>query len=553
MPIGFPLSNVLRMRIDVLLLLLLLVTSPAFAQRTSQGGGGGGGGGGLNTNAAGATTQVQYNNAGVFDGAAGILVIASSSETNLTVLGNIRAYQLIASNAVDALGWLTVAGPQTNAGIIVLNGASTFNAAAAFLNTATFSGSSVTIAGRTIINTNLLMGTVPSAPTPTAGRAALYSKDDGGVAKLYAKWDDGTEVGPLGAGGVGTPGGSTTQLQYNDGGSFNGMSGWVTSTGETNLFGSGILYAWRMAATNQLEVLGDFSIPARIYMYESNKVDYILETVPNVISAISTNVIHPQTASGFKYGTNNGAGLNDIGTIAGTGSGSVVQANGATLGSTTIITNLTVGNNITFSNQLNGVGTNNAAIRLAGTNTGWIEIVAPTTGQSNSVTPHIIGAAVGDVLGLVHSVTVQAGTNAIVATNVTTSGSGSVIRANGSTIGSATITSNLIYTSALLVPQSQLTNHTADFAFTDRSYLLTNNFHVSAIANGGASTNVRYLTIKLENLSGSTKIVSLGSTIKRSGTNNVNVANGSGALVQLYSFGDNITNTLGSITLFDSP
>jgi hypothetical protein len=133
------------------------------------------------------------------------------------------------------------------------------------------------------------------------------------------------------------------------------------------------------------------------------------------------------------------------------------------------------------------------------------------------------------------------------------SGAGSVLRVDGGTIGSATVTSNLIYTSALLEPVSQLTNHTANFDFTDRSYLLTNNFHISAISNPGGATAVRYLTIKLENLSGSTKIVSLASTIKRSGTNNVNVANGSAALVQLQSFGSNITNTLGSITLFDSP
>jgi hypothetical protein len=547
------------------LLLLLLCAFPAFAQRTT-GGGGGGGGGGANTNAAGATTQVQYNNGGVFDGAAGILVTASSSETNLAVLGGIRAYRLVATNGIDALGWLTVTGPQTNNSTLTVLSDTTVevlavNDAASFASNVDLNGATVAAAGgsftfniRPLFSTNAAFAEIPSSPTAPTNSVLLYAKDNGSaVAKLYYKDDVGNEVGPLGTGGAGTPGGSTTQLQYNDGGSFNGMSGWVTSTGETNLFGAGILYSWRQAATNQIEVLGDFSIPARIFLYESNKVDYILETVPNVISAISTNVTHPQTASGFKYGTNNGAGLNDIGIIAGTGSGSVVQANGATLGSTTVTTNLTVGNNITFSNSITGIGTNNAAIRLAGTNTGWFEIVAPTTGQSNSVVPHIISAAVGNILGLVHSVTVQAGTNSIVSTNVATSGTGDVLRSHGSTIGSATVTSNLVYTSALLVPQSQLTNHTADFAFTDRSYLLTNNFHVSAIANGGSATAVRYLTIKLENLSGSTKIVSLGSTIKRSGTNNVNVANGSGALVQLYSFGDNITNTLGSITLFDSP
>ncbi len=115
----------------------------------------------------------------------------------------------------------------------------------------------------------------------------------------------------------------------------------------------------------------------------------------------------------------------------------------------------------------------------------------------------------------------------------------------------ATFRGGIVYTSALLVPISNLTNFTADFNYTDRSYLLTNNFHVSAVANSGGSTAPRYLTVKLENLSGSTKIVSLASTIKRAGTNNVNVPNGSGVLVRLHSFGSNITNTLGNIQLFD--
>lgn len=72
------------------------------------------------------------------------------------------------------------------------------------------------------------------------------------------------------------------------------------------------------------------------------------------------------------------------------------------------------------SNGLNAVGTNNGAIRLGGTNTGFFELVAPTTGQSNSLIQHLTSVAVGDTWQ-VFSVTTQAGTNSIVVTNISMS------------------------------------------------------------------------------------------------------------------------------------
>lgn len=64
------------------------------------------------------------------------------------------------------------------------------------------------------------------APIPPAGRVVIYSKaSDKG---LFYRDETGVETGPLGTGGGGggggTPGGSNTQVQFNDAGSFGGDS-----------------------------------------------------------------------------------------------------------------------------------------------------------------------------------------------------------------------------------------------------------------------------------------------------------------------------------------
>lgn len=64
--------------------------------------------------------------------------------------------------------------------------------------------------------------------TPTdseigSGNTALYAKDDG---LLYTRPHGGTES-QVGSGGGGSPGGSDTQLQYNNGGAFGGISGYT--------------------------------------------------------------------------------------------------------------------------------------------------------------------------------------------------------------------------------------------------------------------------------------------------------------------------------------
>lgn len=201
---------------------------------------------------------------------------------------------------------------------------------------------------------------------------------------------------------------------------------------------------------NGIYSLGDGSIPSQFYMFESNGVNYVLQTTLNQLGAKTTNI----WSLGHKTGP-------------------LVSTNGA-----------------------NG---------------------------------NLIG--VGD-----------------------TTGSAAYVLANGGTIGSEILSSNITFTSALLVPQSNLTNITADFAFAERHMLMTNKVHVSAIANNAtADTDPRWMTIKLENLSGSTQVASVSPSMKRAGTNFVNVANGQALLITLRNHGAQLSNTLATLTLYDSP
>lgn len=174
------------------------------------------------------------------------------------------------------------------------------------------------------------------------------------------------------------------------------------------------------------------------------------------------------------------------------------------------------------------------------------------------------GAAAGYLLGSDASGNASWGGNALIpgALNVTGNatllgeifpGGGYFSNSGFTNYGPVVVGGRFQFPTAQLAPASNLTNHTADFNFTERAYLLTNHAHFSAIANGGNPTNAVYLTVRLDNFSGSTKTVSLASGIKRSGTNFVNVAAGQAVLVSLANNGPDLTNTLGSITLFDSP
>lgn len=141
----------------------------------------------------------------------------------------------------------------------------------------------------------------------------------------------------------------------------------------------------------------------------------------------------------------------------------------------------TNGNTLTVSNTVTVVGTNNGAIRLFGTNTGWNEFTVPSDGNSNSVVMRYIAPVAGQ-FPMFQSVSTLAGTNQVQQTNATfASGWGAhlAVSPNAATLTAyATNALTLMPTNAVTY-QADFTggtplHQTADFMRTNVSVYLTN-------------------------------------------------------------------------------
>ena len=91
--------------------------------------------------------------------------------------------------------------------------------------------------GDTVISGALYLDEVPAPGTIPDGTIAVYGKDDSGVTKLYFK----NESGEVELGVDGAPGGSDTQLQYNNSTAFGGISGATTDGTAVTFSDTGIL------------------------------------------------------------------------------------------------------------------------------------------------------------------------------------------------------------------------------------------------------------------------------------------------------------------------
>lgn len=232
-------------------------------------------------------------------------------------------------------------------------------------------------------------------------------------------------------------------------------------------------------------------------------------------------------------------------------------------GQTLRIDNVAVagGTNITTVTNISATGTGDAVLinstaisdSVSFTNTTATATVAGTTWSVSAQAdpnPDLASVAIGAASGTVAGI--------ITAGDQTLSGTKSIGTVNIQTninIADAVVTNNVKYLHAALVPQSQDTNYTADFTFATRSKSMTNAFHLSAVSNL-PTDGIKSWTCILRNFTGTNLVASLATTIPRNGTNFVTVANAKSAMITLMSDGSggaNITNLVGSITLFDSP
>ena len=184
--------------------------------------------GGGNSTPGGSNTQIQYNDNGVFSGDSAFtfdegntLVTANNlTVTSLTKLGAVGNVQInggtngyvLTTDGAGHLSWTTKTGPAGNG---IAGGADTqvqYNDAGDFGGNPTFTfneGTTTLTANNFVVTSTANLGAVGNV-TITGGNSGQYLTTDGNGVLSWA------------AGGVGTPGGSNTQMQFNDNGSFGG-------------------------------------------------------------------------------------------------------------------------------------------------------------------------------------------------------------------------------------------------------------------------------------------------------------------------------------------
>ena len=180
----------------------------------------------------GANTQVQFNNSGVFGGDSGFTYVASSN--TLTVVGPINGGAITASGVLSGAS-ADISGSITGNSLAIAGtaNANIFNAASTLVGGSSTYGSSASVSTSLSTGTTLTVGTKLSVNGSfgTAGQM-LYS---GGTTNTY--WAAAPASG-------GTPGGSSTHVQYNNAGAFAGSASFTFAVG------SGTLSATIMTTTS---------------------------------------------------------------------------------------------------------------------------------------------------------------------------------------------------------------------------------------------------------------------------------------------------------------
>jgi hypothetical protein len=234
-----------------------------------------GGGGGGNGSPGGSNTQVQFNDAGTFNGSSsftfnkttGLVTVGNITSNNLTVSNSFTAAQfsgngngLFNIQAANIVGFIPTAQTVSNAAqpnitslgdlisLTVLGNANVSGTiAAGNLNAGDgIAGEFLTITGNANIQGNLnvptsavlkVTGNANFSGSPNINLGTLSNVRISGGLNGYVLTTDG--LGNLtwsaggGGGGNGTPGGSNTQIQYNDSGDFGG-SAFLTFNEVTN-------------------------------------------------------------------------------------------------------------------------------------------------------------------------------------------------------------------------------------------------------------------------------------------------------------------------------
>jgi hypothetical protein len=248
-----------------------------------------GGGGG---SPGGSTTQVQFNNAGSFAGDANLTFSGSTLISANLIVSNLTASQAVFSSATKQL----VSNPITGTGSVVMNSSPILTSPTLITpDLGTPSAGLVTnLTGTASININGTVGATAAAAgtftTGTFNTSTVHKGATSGTITIAAPAVAGTQSYTLPTavpaangyaltsttGGVMSwasvaPGGSTTQVQYNNAGAFGGISGFTTDgtrvTASTTIgvgaatpstSGSGITFPATQSPSTDANTLDDY-------------------------------------------------------------------------------------------------------------------------------------------------------------------------------------------------------------------------------------------------------------------------------------------------------
>ena len=333
-----------------------LQTDGAGGLTWSQANGGNGGG---NGSPAGANSQVQFNDVGNFGGNAGFTF---DKVLNLLTVGNVTTNDITASNVIATLvsGELTTAAQPnvTSLGTLsALSVAGNITSGNVYANAGTIGANLLSGTLRTNAQPNITsVGTLSSLAVSgnvnfsSSGNVNLGSIGNlriGGGLNGYVLATDGagnltwTAGGGGNGGGNGVPGGSNTQIQFNDAGSFGGVSGFTFNKDTTTLSANNIV----VGSSANLGSIGNVSITGGslgqvISTDGLGNLSFITLTTSNVSNGTSNIEI-----------LNNG---NIVFSSAGTANVVVISSQGmGILGNATVTGNIT--SNQFISNVSNGV------------------------------------------------------------------------------------------------------------------------------------------------------------------------------------------------------
>lgn len=320
------------------------------------------GGGGGNGEPAGANTQVQFNDEGNFGGDAGFTYNKVTNVLSVDTLSTVNTNATTVNATTVNANTFTGDGSQLTG--IVPNTANYVIQPIQSNITQVGTLTQLTVSGNALFQANVNLGS--AANVKISGGLTGYVLTTDGTGNV--SWQPGS-------GGTGSPGGSNTQIQFNNNGNFAGTSAFTFNnvSNAVNLIGNLTI---RNLDANNVSVIGNINAGGNLqasYLFgdgtfltnvTANLANVVVaSSQPNITSvgtltslSVSGNIVTPQTVSASNFQT---AGNANVGILR-------------VSNTSTFLGVMTANGNVNFSNSANVNLGNVANIRISGGLNGYV-------------------------------------------------------------------------------------------------------------------------------------------------------------------------------------